>query len=140
MAARRVNPNLVKLHRSYSAVELAALLGVHKNTVRNWQKQGLQPLDLSRPTIFEAADVRAFLKTRNAVRKRPCPPGTIYCCRCREPRAPAGGMVDYVEVKRGKGNLRALCVECEALVNRRVRREQISAVMPGFTVQITVAE
>ena len=36
MAARRVNPHAVKLHRSYSVPELAACLGVHKNTVRHW--------------------------------------------------------------------------------------------------------
>ena len=40
MAARRANPNTVKLHYSYSVGELAVLLSVHKNTVRNWQRDG----------------------------------------------------------------------------------------------------
>ena len=41
MASRRLNPNLVKLHRSYTAGELAQRFEVHKNTVRNWQRDGL---------------------------------------------------------------------------------------------------
>ena len=45
MAARRANPNTVKLHYSYSVGELAALLSVHKNTVRNWQRDGLAALE-----------------------------------------------------------------------------------------------
>ena len=44
MAARRANPNTVKLHYSYSVGELAVLLSVHKNTVRNWQRDGLAAL------------------------------------------------------------------------------------------------
>ena len=42
MSARRANPNAIKLHYSYTVGELAAVLGVHKNTVRNWQREGLR--------------------------------------------------------------------------------------------------
>lgn len=41
MPARRVNPYRVKLHRLYDVRELAECLGVHKNTVRHWQDDGL---------------------------------------------------------------------------------------------------
>ena len=51
MAARRVNPHVVKLHRSYSVPELATRLAVHKNTVRQWQRDGLAPIDASRPVL-----------------------------------------------------------------------------------------
>lgn len=56
---RRVNPNLVKIHRSYTARELADCLGVHKNTVRHWQRKGLTPIDARRPYLFKGAVVRA---------------------------------------------------------------------------------
>ena len=52
MLGRRVNPNLVKRNRSYTASELAARLGVHKNTVRHWQRDGLAAIDGGRPTLF----------------------------------------------------------------------------------------
>ena len=104
MAGRRVNPRAVKLHRSYSVSELAACFGVHKNTVRHWQRNGLQPLDGERPVLFQGAIVRTFLAARNASRKCPCPPGTLFCFRCREPRPPALGMVDYMSINAKSGN------------------------------------
>jgi len=139
MASRRVNPYLVKLHRSYTATELAALLNVHKNTVRQWQREGLKPIDSSRPALFHGKAIRTFLAARNAIRKRPCPPGTFYCFRCREPRPPALGMVDYVELKPGTGNLRALCETCTTIMHRRTRRSALTAAMPGIAVQIREA-
>src|SRR5437899_11341670 len=98
MAARRIDPRAVKRQRSYDAGELAALLRVHKNTVSHWQRAGLKPLDGRRPVLFHGSDVRAFLASRNASRKVPCPPGTLYCFSCRAPRPPALGMVDYVPI------------------------------------------
>ncbi len=139
MAARRVNPNLIKLHRTYTVGELAQRLGVHKNTVRQWQREGLRPIDAGRPVLFQGAAVRAFLTQRNAGRKRPCPPGTIYCFRCRAPQAPAGGMVDYLALTTQAGNLRALCETCGGLMHRRVQEGAISAVMPGVAVLIPAA-
>jgi hypothetical protein len=45
---RLPNPRLVKVHRSYAVEETARLLRVHKNTVRNWLKQGLALIDAIR--------------------------------------------------------------------------------------------
>ena len=139
MAARRVNPYVVKLHWSYSVPELAARLSVHKNTVRHWQRQGLVPIDASRPVLFQGAVVRAFLVTRNASRKRPCSPGTLYCFGCREPRPPALGMVEYIAMTVASGNLRAICATCETMMHRRARQASLPAIMPGLDVQITQA-
>lgn len=139
MAARRVNPNRVKLHRSYSVPELADCCDVHKNTVRNWQRDGLQAIDKSRPVLFLGYAVRAFLTRCNASRKRPCPPGTIYCFRCREPRKPALELVEYVPITPTSGNLRAMCVACEALMHRRTRMADLAKIMPGIAIQFTHA-
>lgn len=136
MPVRRANPNRVKLHRCYSVDELARCLDVHKNTVRHWRTSGLEPIDKGRPILFQGAAVRAFLAKRNSSRKRPCPSGTLYCFRCRMPRAPALGMVDFVPMRPGSGNLRALCECCEAIMHRRVREADITRIMPDCTVQI----
>jgi len=136
MPAIRANPNLIKLHRSYDISELAARLGVHKNTVRLWRRIGLCPIDDKRPALFHGQTVREFLAKRNASRKCACPPGTLYCLRCRQPRAPALGMVEYISITPTSGNLRALCECCETVMHRRVRQPAITAVMPGFEVQI----
>lgn len=139
MAARRANPNRVKLHRSYSVPELATYLGVHKNTVRLWQRDGLKPIDASRPVLFQGADVRAFLAKRSASRKRPCPPGMLYCFKCRQPRAPAMGMVEATPHNATTGNLSAICDACGTMMHRRARLAEIGAIMPNLDVQIREA-
>ena len=136
MPSRRVNPNRVKLHRSYSVTELAACLDVHKNTVRHWQAHGLEPVEPRKPYLFQGATTREFLAKRNASRKRPCQLGTLYCLRCRMPRPPALGMVDYVPLRPDSGNLRAICVSCEAIMHRRVRKADIARIMPGCSIQM----
>jgi hypothetical protein len=136
MAPRRVNPCLVKINRSYTARELADTLGVHKNTVRQWQREGLQPLDGGRPALFHGSRARNFLTLRNARRKCPCPAGTFYCFRCREPTLPAGGTVEYFAHTATSGNLRGLCEACGTAMHRRTRRAEIPNVMPGIAVAI----
>jgi hypothetical protein len=78
MPAKRINPNRVKVHYSYTATELAKRLGVHKNTIRNWSRNGLRPL-AGRPILFHGGSVRGFLAASNANRRKPCLPGTFYC-------------------------------------------------------------
>jgi len=139
MGARRVNPYVVKLHRSYSVPQLAARLAVHKNTVRQWQRDGMAPIDATRPVLFQGATVRAFLAKRNVSRKRPCQPGTLYCFRCRGPRPPARGMVEYLAMTAVSGNLRAICATCDTMMHRRARRAALATIMPGFDVQFAQA-
>ena len=136
---KRANPQRVKRHRSYTVPELAICLDVHKNTVREWQRGGLQPIDSSRPMLFQGATVRAFLATRNASRKRPCLPGTLFCFRCREPRPPALGMLDYMAITALSGNLRALCGTCGGMMHQRIRKADLPAKMPGLEIQFRQA-
>ena len=140
MPSHRVNPHRVKIHRCYDTRELADLLGVHKNTVRQWQRDGLKPVDNRRPILFTGDTARAFLSARNASRKRPCPPGTIYCFRCREGRPPAGTMADYVPMNDVSGNLRAICATCETIMHRRIRLAALASAMPGIDAQIMEGE
>ncbi|WP_156363624.1 helix-turn-helix domain-containing protein [Sphingomonas sp. Leaf357] len=136
MATRRANPQRVKLHRSYSVPELSVCLNVHPNTVREWQRGGLKPIDTARPILFQGAIVRAFLTRRNADRKRPCGPGMIFCFRCRVPCAPALGMVDYVPLNPATGNLRALCETCGGMMHRRARQADLHRIMPSIEIRI----
>ena len=139
MPARRPTPQRVKIHRIYSAAELAICCSVHKNTVRHWQAKGLEPVSNGRPTLFDGATVRAFLAKRNAGRKRPCPAGTLYCFKCRQPRAPAMGIVEAIRQNATTGNLSALCEACGTMMHRRTRLAAISTIMPNLDVQIREA-
>ncbi|WP_225009532.1 helix-turn-helix domain-containing protein [Novosphingobium percolationis] len=139
MPARRVNPNRVKMHRTYSVPELAGCLEVHKNTVRHWQQAGLEPIDKVRPLLFHGETVRRFLTARNRDRKQSCGLGQMYCLRCRAPREPALGMVDYVALKATSGNLRGICDTCGTVMHRSARRDDLGRIMPGLTVQFVEA-
>lgn len=139
MASKRLNWRLIKLHRSYSIEEISRALGVHKNTVRQWQREGMTPLDGNRPALFQGATIRAFLSKRNAGRKCPCPPGTLYCFKCRVPRPAALGMVDYVSINAMSGNVRAICATCETVMHRRARIAALGSIMPDCDVQFVQA-
>jgi hypothetical protein len=139
MPIRRANPQRVKMHRIYSGAELANCLGVHKNTVRHWQANGLEPVSKCRPSLFSGSTVRAFLAKRKATRKRSCPPGTLYCFKCRQPRAPALGMVEATRRNATTGNLSAMCEDCGTMMHRRTRLAEIAAIMPNLDVQIREA-
>lgn len=134
MGRINLNPRLAKGGRCYDVVEIARLYGVHPHTVRGWRKAGLTPIDDGRPVLFQGAALSAFLIGRRVAIKRPCPPGRLYCLRCREPRPPVMGSLDYRAAERGAGMLKARCSVCGTGMNRRARRDQIVALLPGFAV------
>ena len=131
---------MLKMHRSYSVEEAALKLGVHKNSIRGWIKAGLPILDNSRPIIILGGELKAWLDKKRKAAKRPCPPGTFYCFKCRTPKAPALGMVEYKLMNKSTGNVIALCTDCRTMMHRRARQEAIVAIMPNLAIQITEAK
>ena len=120
MGKRHPNPRIVKIHRNYNVEEIAILLGVHKNTVREWIKRGLPTIDDRRPMLILGRDLFVFLQAKRVKNKQPCKPGEMYCLRCRAPKVPADNMVDYETKTETLGNLFAICPDCGTGMNRRV--------------------
>lgn len=118
--AGRVNPNRAKIHRNYTVEEVALLFGVHKNTVRGWIKSGLPACTEQRPALILGYQLREFLQRKRRVRKRKCRLFEIYCLRCREPKRPAGNMVDFEPRIAGSGRLMGLCPDCDGMINRYI--------------------
>ena len=140
MSRTRLNPYLAKIHRSYTVEEIARQFGLHRNTVRSWLNGGgLVAIDGGRPALVQGKVLRVFLETRRTAAKCPCPNGTLYCLKCREPRAPALGMADFIIGKAGAGNLRALCEICGSTMHRRTRLEAVVVVLPGIEVRVVEA-
>ena len=138
MSKRHSNPRLAKIHRNYTVEEVAALFGVHKNSVRNWVKCGLPTNDDRRPMLILGRDLVAFLQVKRMKNKRPCQPGEIYCVRCRAAQKPAGDMADYEPVTATMGNLIGICPSCEAMMYRRVSLAQL--VQVGADLDITMTQ
>jgi hypothetical protein len=140
MSGRRANPRLIKKHRSYSVEEAALKLDVHKNSIRSWIKAGLPTLDNSRPTLILGGELKAWLDKKRKAAKRPCSPGTFYCFKCRTPKSPALGIVEYRPINDTSGNLIALCTDCGTTMHRRARLEAVGSIMPNLAIQITEAK
>lgn len=122
------NHRQVKIHRNYTVEETADQLGIHKNTVREWIKDGLPVIDDRRPMLILGHELAAYLQSRRANRKQPCRPGQMYCVRCRAPRFAAGEMADYLPETATVGMLKALCRDCHSIMNRRVNLARLAQV------------
>lgn len=108
--------------------EAARLLGVHRNTVREWIRRGLPTTDRIRPLLILGRDLAAFLHARRVRNKRTCQPGEIYCVRCRAPRNPAGDMTEYHPATAVMGKLVGICPDCECMMYRRVNLTKLEQI------------
>jgi excisionase family DNA binding protein len=137
MGYRHPNPRRVKVHRNYSVEEIARLLRVHKNTVRNWVKQGLAVIDDRRPILILGSELSRFLRERRQKMKQMCGPGRIYCIACREPKVPAGKMAECTATGPLAGKLCGICPDCDRLIYRRVNLAKIDAIRGELEMTFT---
>jgi hypothetical protein len=139
MGARHPNPRLAKIHRSYSVEDAARLFNIHKNTVRNWLRHGLEAIDDQRPILVRGAELRRFLTLRRARAKQACGPGRIFCLPCRGPKVPAGKIAECIRTGDTAGTLQGICPDCDRMVYRRVNPLKLDAVRGDLDVTITQA-
>lgn len=140
MDARHPNRRRVKIHRPYTVEDLAAALNVHKNTIRRWAKNGLDPIDDRRPMMFRGIDVVAFLQKCRAARKAPCSPGQMYCFKCRAPKHSAGSIADLEITGPSKGQLVGICPDCGTMMYRRVNPNRIEQMQGHLEVTVRQAQ
>ena len=139
MIRPRINPRLVKIHRTYTVEEACRLVCVHKNTVRAWIKNGLPVVDQQRPVLIRGRDLRAFLTARRKQRQQPCGPGEIYCVKCRKPQQPVAGSLRHLQLTATTANLRGTCPCCGTTIHRRANKGQLGSFGAGAVVTATQA-
>lgn len=133
-------PEGPRLHQPYLVEDAARAMGVCKGTMRRWIKEGeLRVIDGRRPTMVLGRDLKALAEKRRTKGKQPCPPGWLYCLKCRTPRPPALGRVEFIGGRGRGGNLKARCGTCGTIMNRRCRADRIAAAMPNLDVSVTHA-
>lgn len=134
---RRPDWRRIKGKLSYTIDEAARALGIHRNTVRHWVKKGgLPAMTEARPHLILGDDLVAFLRTKRAARKRKCNAGELYCLRCRAPRRPIPGFVEYRSLTSTRGELVGMCSTCEAILHRFVSTRRVPAIAAEFNLQI----
>jgi hypothetical protein len=137
MGSRRPNPRLVKKHRNYTVEDISRLFDLHKNTVRNWLREGLATVDDRRPMLVLGHELSRFLQARRQNAKQTCGPGRIYCVACHTPKVPALNMAEYVAAGPQVGNLRGICPDCERLIYRRVNLAKIETIRGDLEITFT---
>jgi helix-turn-helix protein len=140
MGYRHLNCRLAKIHRTYTVDDLSRLLTIHKNTVRNWLRQGLQPIDAQRPTLIRGEELRRFLAERRSRSKQTCGPGRIFCLPCRAPKVPAGKIADCIQTGDTAGTLQGICPDCSRMIYRKVNPQKLNAVRGDLDVTVTRVE
>ena len=126
------NHNLIKVNRNYTFQELAGVLGVHKNTVASWVKNGLPCLKDCRPFLIIGPDARKFLKAKRRGKKQKCKPNELYCLRCKLPTTLAANIVEYVPKSPSKGRLTGFCIRCGCVVNKYISYGSLDRCMTIF--------
>jgi len=139
MGYRHPNPRLAKIYRGYSVEEVSRLFRVHKNTVRNWLRQGLRAIDEQRPIIIPGMELRRFLTDRRTRAKQTCGPGRMYCLPCRAPKVPAGNMAECIQTGESTGTLQGICPDCDRMIYRRVNPLKLGAVRGDLDISVTQA-
>jgi len=135
--AKKLNPNLAKIHLSYTVGEVADLFSVHKNTVRAWINQhGLPINDDLKPILILGSHLRLFLQDRRTKNKKKCLPHELYCLKCRKPKVPAGNMAEYIPMNETKGRLISLCPTCDSFINKFISLSQIKTIQDKLDITI----
>jgi hypothetical protein len=137
---RRFNPRRVKVHRSYSVEEVAKLFGAHKNTVRNWLKEGLPKVDDRRPVLILGRQLASFVHARRQHRRQRCATDELFCFKCRKPRRSQTGTAEYLPTTAGTGNLRAVCSHCGTRMYRRVSFRKLATAIGDLQVAFPQAQ
>ena len=134
MSRRRISGSRVKIHHTYTIAEAADVVSVHAHTIRGWIDRGLTAMTGQKPALIKGADLKRFIGDRRQSRKKKCRAGELFCVKCREPRRPAGDMVDFLPVGQSGGNLRGICPQCETLMHRRVSSDRFASVTGDLRV------
>ena len=136
---KRLNPNLVKIHRNYEISEVAELFCIHKNTVRSWIKNGLPVCDDKRPILIIGKYLKEFIQQKNSSQKQSCKLNEIYCLKCKSPHVPAENMVDYQPNNSSNGRLFGLCPVCESVINKYINSSQLRQIRKHLDVTLPKA-
>ena len=109
---------------------LAALLNVHRNTVRDWIKRGLPTCDDQRPVLIRVLISSHFSK-RDVQKNRDLAHRgrfTVWMSDSTESGRRSGRVPAY---DCDAGNLVGICPTCDAVIYRRVNRSKLELFAEG---------
>lgn len=130
----RFNIARIRQNLSYTVQDVCHLYGIHKNTVREWFRQGLPKIDIQRPCLIHGGDLKTFLAARQKSRRKKCALPEFYCFRCRVPRTAFGNLVDLAPRTEKTVMLSGLCQICETPLHKLQSVKLIPKILQTFDI------
>lgn len=136
----RINPNHVKMHRSYTVIEASVALTVHPKTVRNWIRAGLPVIDQSRPLLIHGSDLKVYLKRKRKAHLHQCELSEMYCFKCKSPKKPSIEKLQFFAKPAGMVQMTGYCFECEGKANKFVSVRDVNEIWRELGGKLPIGE
>lgn len=136
----RKNHNCIKIHRSYTVIEVSETLGVHPKTVRNWIRVGLPVVDENRPLLISGIDLKIFLKKKRNNYMHQCEEHEMYCFKCRQATNPCIESLNFVAKPAGMAQMAGRCNECGCKANKYVSWRDVDQIWLELGGKLPIAE
>ena len=136
----RKNPNSIKIHRSYTVIEVSEALGVHPKTVRNWIRLGLPVVDEKRPLLIRGVDLKIYLKMKRKTYMHRCEAHEMYCFKCKQPNNPSIESLQFIAKPAGMAQMKGRCSECGCKANKYVSWRDVNQIWLELGGKLPIAE
>lgn len=136
----RNNPNRIKIHRSYTVIEVSETLGVHPKTVRNWIRVGLPVVNEKRPLLIIGVDLKIYLKQKRKTYMHKCELDEMYCLQCKQPTNPSIESLQFIPMPAGMARMTGRCGECGYRENKFVSWRDVNQIWLELGGKLPIAE
>lgn len=136
----RNNPNRVKIHRSYTVIEVSEALGYHPKTVRNWIRAGLPVVNEKRPLLICGVDLKIYLKQKRKTCMHQCEVHEMYCFKCKHPKNPSIESLQFIANPAGMAQMTGRCGECGCKANKFVSWRDVNQIWLELGGKLPIAE
>jgi excisionase family DNA binding protein len=125
----------IKATWPYTVPEAAKALGVHKNAVTRWLKEGLQANRDQRPYLIRGDALAQFLLARQKSRRQKCASDEFFCFKCRVPRKVYENIIDIEFVSPSRFRMKGICEVCSTTLNKMQGTRKLPKIQKAFHVQ-----
>ncbi len=125
--SRRHNPRIAKTARCYTPEEVAELYSCHLNTVYNWLRSGLRPIDSRIPMLIHGTELNRFHRLNREKSRQKCGPAEVFCVSCKAPRRINPATLKIELRPTGSGLVTGRCEVCETRVRQAVGAKRLPA-------------
>lgn len=137
MSKRLYPHNRIRYWYVYDLDEVCALFqdtSLHVQTIRKWlNKDGLKPIDGSKPILIYGHSLIEFLKAHNSKGKCATPFDKIFCMKCQDARPIYQGKIK-LEHKNNFLKVSGCCSTCKTLMFKNYKMDDYSQLKRAFHV------